>query len=127
MKSMIKSQLRNVFSFHRHFTFFTPMMRCPVAHESDLDLNLNACGLKLMAMGIPMDICHGLSNFSSVTEAHAHWTLHGNVLGFETLLEPDYRVMGMAVFNEISGVQEQNIECVSVPFYPSVHFKYVHI
>ena len=29
----------------------------------------------------------------------------------------------MAVFNEISGVQEQNIECPSVQFDLNVHFK----
>ena len=32
----------------------------------------------------------------------------------------------MAVSNEISGVQEQNIECASVQFYLSVHFKCAH-
>ena len=33
----------------------------------------------------------------------------------------------MAVSNEISGVQEQNIECASVQFDLSVHFKCAHI
>ena len=32
----------------------------------------------------------------------------------------------MAVSNEISGVQEQNIECASVQFCLSVHFKRAH-
>ena len=32
----------------------------------------------------------------------------------------------MAVSNEISGVQEQNIECASVQFDLSVHFKCAH-
>ena len=32
----------------------------------------------------------------------------------------------MAVSNEISSVQEQNIECASVQFYRSVHFKCAH-
>ena len=32
----------------------------------------------------------------------------------------------MAVFNEISGVQEQNIECASVQLDLSVHFKCAH-
>ena len=35
-------------------------------------------------------------------------------------------LQGMAVSNEISGVQEQNIECASVQFYLSVHFKCAH-
>ena len=32
-------------------------------------------------------------------------------------------LQSMAVSNEILGVQEQNNECASVPFYLSVHFK----
>ena len=32
----------------------------------------------------------------------------------------------MAVSNEILGVQAQNIECASVQFYQSVHFKCAH-
>ena len=32
----------------------------------------------------------------------------------------------MAVSNEILGVQEPNIECASVRFYLSVHFKCAH-
>ena len=32
----------------------------------------------------------------------------------------------MAVSNEISGVHEQNIECASVQFHLSVHFKCAH-
>ena len=35
-------------------------------------------------------------------------------------------LQSMAVFNEISGVQEQNIECASVQFDLSVHFKCAH-
>ena len=35
-------------------------------------------------------------------------------------------LQSMAVSNEISGVQEQNIECASVQFYLSVHFKCAH-
>ena len=36
------------------------------------------------------------------------------------------RLQSMAFSNEISGVQEQNMECVSVQFYLSVHFKCAH-
>ena len=35
-------------------------------------------------------------------------------------------LQSMAVFNEISGVQKQNIECASVQFDQSVHFKCAH-
>ena len=35
-------------------------------------------------------------------------------------------LQSMAVSNEISGVQEQNIECASVQFHLSVHFKCAH-
>ena len=35
-------------------------------------------------------------------------------------------LQSMAVSNEISGVQEQNIECASVQFYLSAHFKCAH-
>ena len=35
-------------------------------------------------------------------------------------------LQSMAVSNEISGVQEQNIECASVQFDLSVHFKCAH-
>ena len=36
------------------------------------------------------------------------------------------RLQSMAVSNEISGVQEQSVECASVQFYQSVHFKCAH-
>ena len=47
-----------------------------------------------------------------------------SIIIFQLSLIPG--LQSMAVFNEISGVQEQNIECASVQFDLGVHFKCTH-